>query len=302
MSIRLRNYLAAPRPKEVSTPPKRFASRKIKIQQRCQNFRQPLSDTEIRSIYKRMVVDDRHKVIYCPVWKSGSNSWRITMRVLKGDIKTLEEAQKFHQFYLTGLTTLGTYTDSSAIEFRLKNYTKFTSYREPIDRFAADYLMMKIPNSPQRGHLQKAVDYVDREKVGVSSPRGVKNATITDFGRYVSRFGNDSRKLYRLNFQWYPQNLACHPCHFDYDYLIDMDSPTVSEDSYYLLKMIGAPEWLKMLHRNPTQNDKTSILSQLPEDVYQSLLSVYYNDYEIFGYKRRDWKSLNNSAKAGTSV
>jgi hypothetical protein len=79
-----------------------------------------------------------------------------------------------------------------------------------------------------------------------------------------------------------------------------MDSPTVDEDSYYLLKMIGAPEWLKMLHVNPTQNDKTPVLSRLPEDVYQSLLSVYYNDYEIFGYKRREWSSLKN--KAGTSV
>ena len=220
------------------------------------------------------------------------------MLVLKGTIKTLEAAQKHHQHGLHGLTTLGKY-NNSAIKFRLKNYTKFMAYREPIDRFVADYLMMKKPMDPQAPHLQKAVHYVDSQlKKGRLGPRRtVKDATITDFGLYVSRFGNDSQKLYHLNFQWYPQNLACHPCHFNYDYIIDMDSPTVAEDAQYLLSMIKAPEWLHMLHSNPTQKDKSPILSQLPEDVYQHLLSVYYNDYEIFGHKRREWSSFKQVNK-----
>ena len=221
------------------------------------------------------------------------------MLVLKGTIKTLEAAQKHQQHYLTGLTTLSTY-NNSAIKFRLKNYTKFMAYREPIDRFTADYLMMKRPKDPMGIiHLQKAVDYVDRQlKKGPLGPRRtVKDATITDFGLYVSRFGNDSKKLYELNFQWYPQTLASHPCHFNYDYIIDMDSPTVAEDAQYLLSMIKAPEWLQMLHKNPTQKDKSPILSQLPEDVYQRLLSVYYNDYEIFGQKKREWSSFKQVNK-----
>ena len=103
------------------------------------------------------------------------------------------------------------------------------AYREPINRFAADYLMLKV-SQLQKFHLKRAVNYVDSQlKKGRLGPRRTeKDATITDFGLYVSRFGNDSQKLYQLNFQWYPQNLACHPCHFDYDYIIDMDSPDVA--------------------------------------------------------------------------
>ena len=219
------------------------------------------------------------------------------MLVLKGTIKTLEAAQKHHPYGLRGVTTLGKY-NNSAIKFRLKNYTKFMAYREPINRFAADYLMIK-DSQVQRFHLKRAINYVDSQlKKGRLGPRRTeKDATITDFGLYVSRFGNDSQKLYQLNSQWYPQNLACHPCHFDYDYIIDMDSPDVAADAQYLLNIIGAPEWLQMLHSNPTQKDKSPILSQLPEDVYQRLLSVYYNDYEIFGHKRREWSSFKQVNK-----
>ena len=207
------------------------------------------------------------------------------MQVLKSSFKTIGDAVKSVHF-LSGLKTLKSYKNRSEIEYRLRTYTKFMAYRKPLDRFAADYLMLRKRNEGHDRHSTRIVKYADSVR-GHSDPKHPwQNMSIWDFATFVSRFGNDTTKTVKLNYQWMPQNLACYPCHIHYDYYIDMESSTVDRDSRYLLMIIGAPHWLKMPHVNPTKKDKTPYLSQLPEASYNSLLSVYYNDYEIFGYEK----------------
>ena len=207
------------------------------------------------------------------------------MLVLKGSFESIEDAVKSVHF-LDGLTTLQSYKNRSEMEYKLRTYKKFMAYREPINRFAADYLMLRKRKEGHDRQCRQIVEYADSVR-GRSDPKHAwQNMSIWDFATFVSRFGNDTTKTINLNFQWLPQALACYPCHISYDYYIDMESSTVDRDSRYLLKMIGAPHWLKMPHFNPTTKDKTPYLSQLSEPLFNSLVSVYYNDYEIFGYEK----------------
>ena len=206
------------------------------------------------------------------------------MLVLNGSFKTLDEAVK-SIYALRGLTTFKSYKNRSEIEFRLSNYKKFMSYREPLNRFAADYLMLRTRSRSHDAQSKRAVQYADSVRGHPHPQHPWQNMSIQDFGTYVVRFGNETTGLDKLDKQWIPQNLACHPCHIQYDYYIDMESSTVNEDIHYILAMIGA-DWLKMPHVNPTTKDKSPYLSLLSESMYNRLLSVYYNDYEIFGFKR----------------
>ena len=42
-------------------------------------------------------------------------------------------------------------------------------------------------------------------------------------------------------------NLLCHPCQIDDDYYIDLERPTVTEDSNAVLKAIRAPDGLRIV-------------------------------------------------------
>ena len=215
------------------------------------------------------------------------------MLVLSGKFKTLDEAVKA-VFGLRGLRTLKSYGNKSEIEFRLKNYTKFTSYREPLNRFTADYLMLRMKSRRHNEQAHKVVKYANSVRGLLDRRHQWQKMSIRDFGTFVARFGNSTTGLARLDKQWIPQNLACRPCHGHYDYYIDMESPTVNDDIRYILTTIGAPRWLEMPHVNPTRRDKNPYLSQLSETMFNSLLSVYYNDYEIFGFTRPQWSRLQH--------
>ncbi|XP_062505901.1 carbohydrate sulfotransferase 8-like [Corticium candelabrum] len=278
---------------ELQESRKHFVNVKVSIDERCTRFRQPLSKKQLDYFYQRAVVDDNHKIIYCPVWKSGSTSWRAVMHVLKGSFKTLDDAVKSVR-WIRGLTTLKSYKNRSEIEFKLRTYTKFMAYREPLNRFAADYLMLKRSGTVYKRQSRRVVEYVNSVRGRRDPIVPWQNMSIWDFAKFVSRFGNDTSKMIKLNLQWRPQNMACYPCHIHYDYYIDMDSSTVNRDSRYLLMILRAPHWLEMPHVNPTTKDKTPYLSQLSEPLYNRLMSVYYNDYEIFGFIKPERGSIRS--------
>ena len=59
-------------------------------------------------------------------------------------------------------------------------------------------------------------------------------------------------------------NLLCHPCQIDYDYYIDLERPTATEDSNAVLEAIKAPDWLCITKENPSGNEtRQSFFSQL---------------------------------------
>ena len=213
------------------------------------------------------------------------------MLVLEGSFKSLDDAVKSVRS-VRGLTTLKSYKNKSEIEFRLRTYKKFMAYREPLNRFAADYLMLKRKGEGYERQSREIVKYANSVRGRRDSKHVWQNMSICDFAKFVSRFGNKTTKMIKLNHQWIPQNMACYPCHIHYDYYIDMESSTVDVDSRYLLMILGAPHWLKMPHVNPTTKDKTTHLLQLSEQLYNHLVSVYYNDYEIFGFRKPERSSM----------
>ena len=140
------------------------------------------------------------------------------MLVLKGSFKTLDDAVKSVR-WIIGLTTLKSYKNRSGIELRLRTYKKFMAYREPLNRFAADYLML-TKRSDHNQQIRRIVQYANSVR-GRHDPKHA-NISICDFAKFVSRFGNKTTKMTELNHQWIPQNVACYPCHIHYDYYIDM--------------------------------------------------------------------------------
>ena len=225
-----------------------------------------------------------------PVRKSGTTSWRSMMLILAGrfsDVNAAVDHALHHDFqYLTRLSQK--YHSNADIEWRLKNYTKFMSYREPLQRVVSDYRQIRLHKTAGQTNFCKwVVEYNKRLNGGKSKPDAWKNISFPHFVNYITRFYGNKEKYLDLNSHWRPINLICHPCHIDYDFLVDMDSTGLAEESDYLLRSVGAPSWLHLPHGNRSGNEtKYSYFSQLSTVQFQRLRDQYDDDYEIFGYQR----------------
>ena len=262
------------------------------MKRKCARFQQPLTVKEKRLLYAEMVVDDKNRVIWCPVRKAGTTTWRIVMLILTGKFSAVNAAlDHIMKNDFKGVTRLGAkYQNSEDIEYRLRNYTKFMAYREPLGRVVSDYRQIRLCNTPFRKKM--CTQILKYNKISIQStnnkhvPVVLPEITFPQFVNFVTRFVDKKRHL-DLNIHWRPTHLICHPCHIDYDYLVDLNSPGVVDESAYVLKALEAPSWLQLPQENRSGNEtKFTFLSQLSAAQFERLRSQYDDDYEIFGYQK----------------
>ena len=272
----------------------RFLQRKRSVLSNCAKFQQPLTENEKQMLYKNIVVDDRHRILYCPVSKACSTSWRKLMLVMSGKFRTLEEIGNPVQIKTSTESRLHTYSKEQQ-EYRLKNYVSFMVTREPLIRFVSTY-KDKFSNPTLNGWRRRLChDIVELvTSMGWKHNRGPRNISIDEFAEYVIDLAWNVSDLVqlKLNPHWRPMSIQCRPCHITYDYYSWVE--TIREDAEYLLKKFAAPPGLHFIWEN--QSPKTVIghpkdgvkqyLSQLSERQLNQIISTYKADYEIFGYDR----------------
>ncbi|XP_062509944.1 carbohydrate sulfotransferase 8-like [Corticium candelabrum] len=270
---------------------KRLSLRKGALKRKCARFQQPLTHEEKRLLYAELVVDDKNRVIWCPVRKAGTTTWRIVMLILMGKFSTVKEAldhiMKNDFQYVTRLSDK--YLNNEDIEYRLNTYTKFMAYREPLGRVVSDYRQIRLCDTPFRKSMCKRI--LRHNNIRIQSSNNnvsivLPEITFPQFVNFITRF-NEKRHYIDLDIHWRPTHLICHPCHIDYDYLVDFSSPGVVDESAYVLDALGAPSWLQLPQENRSGNEtKFTFLSQLSPAQFERLSSQYDDDYEIFGYQK----------------
>jgi hypothetical protein len=270
----------------------RFLLRKQNVLSSCGNHQQPLTDIEKEMLYKNIVVDDIHRVLYCPVPKTGSTSWRKVLLVMSGKFHTIKETDKPKLLKQSIESRLHTY-DKHQQEYRLKHYTSFMVTREPLSRFVSNFkdkFSNPTLNRWRRKLCEEIVTLVTA--MGKKHTTDPTNISIEEFAEYVIDLAwNASSNIYmKLNPHWRPMTVQCRPCHISYDYYSWIE--TMEEDAEYLLAKFNAPPELHLIWEN--QSPKTMVespgarlkhyLSQLSDHQLNQLISIYKQDYEIFGY------------------
>ncbi|XP_062509939.1 carbohydrate sulfotransferase 8-like [Corticium candelabrum] len=283
-------------PTETTLPAaRRLSLRKESLKRKCARFQRPLTYKEKRLLYAQLVVDDKNRIIWCPVRKAGTTTWRIVMLILMGKFSSVSAALNHvmhNDFkYVTRLSNK--YHSNAAIDYRLKHYTKFMAYREPLGRVVSDYRQIRLHDTEFRKRICKEtfrynqIFNLNAQHQSERNPDAWTNVTFPQFVNFVTRFFGDKRRYLDLDIHWKPTNLICHPCRIDYDYLVDLESPGVVEESAYVLNALGAPSWLSLPQENRSGNEtKYSFLSQLSTAQFERLRAQYDDDYDIFGYQR----------------
>lgn len=247
--------------------------------------------------YWRILVDDKHRVLYCSIPKVACTTFKtFVLNSATGLNDTEFAVHKVKLLKKIGFKLLNEFAIED-IEYRLANYYKFIIVRHPFDRLVSAYLD-KFSNSD---HLfcrsrSKLIKELLEDNVTIEE-NGRVRLEFEQFVELIARF-YDTRFSER---HWQSYFELCHPCNIKYDNIIKLE--TLSEDLPILLANYfksdpSGESTVVSTHKTRPDNvnkliDTTSRFSSVDKNVVQKLLSLYEKDLLLFGY------TWNDTAGAG---
>ena len=242
----------------------------------------------------QMLVDTRHKVMFCYVPKVACTSWKAVLCQLmkEGVSKTTQQlmaernvagwpGERIHYVLQTcGLTSLDKLSDTEVKDV-LENYTKIAAVRHPIERINSLY-KQKLYTDPENHnsecHLCKSLGTKlikrYRSNASVESLETGRGVTRPEFFKFLV----EGREY---NEHWTEYNRLCHPCHVHYDYILkletmDMDAPQVITRAFN-----STLPFVESNASNASHIKKDTLSPELKSQ----LLKRYGIDMDLFGYE-----------------
>ena len=204
--------------------------------------------------------------------------------------------------YTTFLKKMSTVTDLERSR-RLRLYFKFIFVREPIERLVSGYRDKVLLTEYFRAQVSEKLKQYMRAGVSINRTERMSKILSTKskptFSDFVSFILDERDAGELLDTHWRPQNEACHPCIFGFDFIGHYD--TLETDAEYIIHLLRnrAPEAEKKhvsTFRFPSdKRTKTSsanrdiffaMWSQLSPDDQRRLIEVYQADYRMFGFPK----------------
>ncbi|XP_068178190.1 carbohydrate sulfotransferase 12-like [Antennarius striatus] len=256
-----------------------------------------------------LIVNDKHRVIYCYVPKVACTNWKRVMVVLSQSLISPSSGKPYtdpqtvpadlvhkSSIHLTFANFLHHNSSLSRhlMERKLKNYTKFLFVRDPFVRLISAF-RNKL-QSPKVDFYRRYGSVMIRRYGNVSGtlPKTAAEAiaagikpTFQQFISYLvdpaterrTSFGEHWRQVYRL----------CHPCQVKYDFIGQVE--TLETDAKHLLKLLEVDDIIHFpsIYKNPTtMNWERDWFSKIPIKMRRKLYQLYEPDFQLFGYPKPD--------------
>ncbi|XP_064214306.1 carbohydrate sulfotransferase 11 isoform X2 [Tribolium castaneum] len=231
-----------------------------------------------------VLVDHKHRLLYCYVPKVACTNWKRILMVLTGVTSATNVVDIPGSVAHAENSTLKlSQLRNDSIANCVNTYTTFIMVRHPFERLLSAYRNKFETTYTQYFRVRYGKDIIRKYR---------KNATKTDLetGRNVSF---REFVLYILdggaaaNEHWAPIYDLCQPCSLNYTFIGRYE--TLGEDSRALLDMIGAPS-LTFPYTKPsnTAYKLKRYFQQLSMSDIQRLYKQYEYDFKLFGYNLED--------------
>ncbi|XP_044743117.1 carbohydrate sulfotransferase 11 [Chrysoperla carnea] len=233
-----------------------------------------------------LLVDHKHKVLYCYVPKVACTNWKRILMILSGkwNNTNLLSIPGDTAHASTSVTKLSDLSDNE-VHYCLNNYTKFLIVRHPFERLLSAYRnkLEGHKQSNSKYFQQRVGKYIIKHYRNDANETSLKNGddvTFAEFVKYVIAEGNDNRDQ---NEHWKPISQMCHPCALTYDVIGKYES--LVDDSDMILAMVNAT----FLNFPVTKTAETSkklkhYFRQLSLANIEQLYNLYKNDFQLFDY------------------
>ncbi|KAK2150621.1 hypothetical protein LSH36_398g02029 [Paralvinella palmiformis] len=241
--------------------------------------------------YGTLLVDEKHKVIFCDVHDSISLLWASFIAKTTGNAN-LQRPPVRNRNYMTkiGLNYLDSYSGADR-EAVLRESFKFLVVRHPMERMALVWKAKFVDNSPDdlwRKKLAKRILDSLRSESGKEARLEDDDVTVS-FDQFL-RFAFVERNL--NDPIWLSYLKVCHPCEIRYDAILHAES-MASELGVVLRRYDDVPRRRYRLNYKPTEHllvdvaagsYHLSVYDNVTSEAVEALLKKYKHDMKMFGY------------------
>ncbi|XP_045136780.1 carbohydrate sulfotransferase 11-like isoform X2 [Portunus trituberculatus] len=228
-----------------------------------------------------LLVDDRHKALYCFVPKVSCTTWKSIWMILTGmtTIKNPLDIKPYVPHLLQEEMMLAKQPyNTSVLENKLNTYTKLLIVRDPYERLLSAY-KNKLEHGKNHTYWGRYV----RQIIKYNKKHGAGANTEFTFSAFVNYVNSLTEP--HFNEHWRPYHQLCFPCAIKYDVIAKYE--TLTDDSERFLRLIGAPDDLHYPSYLPSKT--ASLLPQYMANLSRAqrhdLYQVYRRDFEAFQYQ-----------------
>ncbi|KAH9494807.1 Carbohydrate sulfotransferase 11 [Bulinus truncatus] len=247
-------------------------------------------DQVSKSKLASIIVDERHKLLFCQIPGVALNDWRKIILILNGAVNasstgSISGGDVFGK-YAKSVKRLSEYDDKKRAEM-LQNYYKVVFVRDPLERLVNAYKVKLNAKSSKYFHRAFGSPIIRKYRKNAKDKdiKDGSSVTFAEFTKYI--LDNEREGVINLNEHWQQYYKQCHPCLVDYDFVGTYEA--VEKDTSTVLDKVSAKNMLKppfVWDSKPaTQKELNSVYSQVSPQDLNSLYKIYSADYTLFGYE-----------------
>lgn len=232
-----------------------------------------------------ILVDHKHKLLYCYVPKVACTNWKRVLMVLtqRSNVTNLMDIPASVAHANASLTRLSEFNENDA-KFYLNNYTSFLMVRQPFERLLSAYRNKLEDNLPSAKYFQARIGrYIIKNYRPNATENDLKNGDNVSFHEFVQYLTTEGIKNDTANEHWKPIYQLCYPCLINYTFIGKYEK--FEEDSNVIMNMINAPYVLFPHSKSSQTSEKLrQYLRQLSLNDIEKLYKMYEIDFKLFGY------------------
>lgn len=261
--------------------------RKEVLRRVCKNIKHiRYPQKEYARSLKYLMVDDKHKVLYCYVSKVGTTTW---LSMLSRDLhaSSNKAPNLLRSQMVRGIRELKSYNPTE-IRLRLSKYYKFLFVRHPLTRIVSAFRDKLLHDSDQsRRYLPRILKYTRNiDSSEVNNSLNARSLTFSEFLAYTYTSG----KIIRTDQHWENIYRLCNPCGIRYDYIGKKE--TFHQDAIHIIHNIFKSDITQIEKENWTGSNDTlakRFFSSVPARLRREVIRQYKVDAQMFGYDMTDY-------------
>ncbi|XP_066249722.1 carbohydrate sulfotransferase 11-like [Euwallacea similis] len=282
---RAEDHLGSPRshPNNASMVVKRLQQRRHHLNKACHTLGldKAGNDTLHKPNPWEYLVDAKHHLVWCNVFKAASTSWMYNFNILAGYSPNFLRKSRTPPLHLARQKYGRPSLEALLKALEDNKVVSFLVVRHPLERLLSAY-RDKIQNAVSGSHHFKLGKDIIRNyrKRGKTGP---KHPTYPEF---ISWLVDSAKGGKALDMHWTPIVEFCTPCMFNIKIIAHTE--TLEEDQDYIIRTAGLhnvikPQW-QNAGKGSTSAHISSHYSQLTRSQILQLYHIFRFDFELFNY------------------